>query len=384
MDDNLNEFANACTQLSAQCPTLRLISMAGIVVGSVDTWFVREEDHRSYWMALKELPKCCVVSVRAPPPGDLGNELHKFGHLEADDLVSKEAAKFGEHLKCYRYKEFSLSLAELAILGECRNLEELDVCLQLGVIGHVGDLLRRCRRVRRLKIAQEVDSTQSVRAGLVDIARQGCEVKEVKIQGILFGAQEWKDALKIFGGRLEKLETCYDELHGERIFDKRVDTLEAILESILECNRGLKYFAFGKIACPFELKSHGEDRMKYVRRLLRRVGRAIPLLNEGRLDEVFELEIVGGTCRLCGRPFGVNSFDCSAYSVSSACNDYEHVTNRVCAWPLNPPRRQAPYCEFRCPMCNGSGVKRGVNGRLFVCRKYPSYNSNGREGNLYY
>lgn len=147
-------------------------------------------------------------------------------------------------------------------------------------MGYVGDLLRCCRKLRTLDIG--LDSPKGVKEGsLVEIAREGCELKKLKLShGYGYGAKEWKDALKIFGERLETLHIYF--YTGCWEFSEKMEILEVILGSIMEYNGGLKYIKVDA----YNLIPDDENRAVRVdslRRFLSRVQDALPLLNKGKL-----------------------------------------------------------------------------------------------------
>lgn len=337
---DIYELASSCNLLSTCCPNLRLISLSNIrnIADVEDGMWIFDEAHGFYWTAIENLPRCCAVYLPESPPKRLVNRLNQFRGLDAEGLAPIEAAAFGARLRCFRFTSSALNGRELEALGQCPILEEVDICFVSGTTWCIRDFLRRCRSVRILKITAmdflDIVNDIALNGVLVDIAREGRNVQDLSLGGTVFQAQEWKDALKIFGGRLVRLSICFGELFGMGRFDDRVNVLEGILESITKYNLQLKYFLFTNLVCPYELKSHGELRMKYVRHLLKRVRDAIPLLNEGKLGSLFGYEINRFAGDRSERKNLDYSFDCRGhYYVRSCCDDNMHERFGICPWP---------------------------------------------------
>lgn len=326
---SMDELAIACNQILTKCPSLRLISMVKLDLSVSDDGSIEEEDFELFRTAVEKFPKCCVLQLMllAYSPKYLMNRLNEFRGLDLNGLASAQAAQFAAGLQCLRFTANELNGDDLEALGRCPNLEEIDICFKTGMRLYLRDLLRQCKSVKTLKITEE-DEIDDVKGVLLNIAREGHKVTDLALGATLFGVEEWRAALKVFGRRLERLSICFGDHFDKGRFNKKVDVLEAILGSFLEYNRGLKYFVFTNIVCPEELGSHGEVRMKDITRLLDRVRDVIPLLNEGIRGNLFEYHI-GGDNRAIGY-----SFDCrSHYCSTSISNDYLSVCEGICPWP---------------------------------------------------
>lgn len=269
------ELSTSCHRLVTECPNLSIISLHALNLSPFS----------GDLLGLENLPmRCRVRYVRHKRPARLVDRLDQLCGVKVQDLLPMEAAKYGPSLKGYTHSRlYAGCLREGALreLQKCENIEELNVCLEPAATWGLGDVLRCCRKVRRLQFCAPFWA-DGVEGSLIQIAQEGHKLRVLKLDFLWFGAKEWENALKVFGDRLEILEVSY--CIGDWGCGKKLDVLEVILGSIVEYNGRLKYIEVSDFDDSMPLHSDdefGEISLDFLRRSASRLQDALPLLDMG-------------------------------------------------------------------------------------------------------